>query len=92
MNIASIAASDVQRVAATADATRNVAQQALETALQATETADQSEAHARKLFDTMQDELHAKFDEDRTVDETRRGQMEARITALGSSIEGLQNG
>ena len=71
-NIASSAASDIGRVAAAADATRNVAQQALETASQAAETAGQSEAHARKLFDTMRDELHAKFDEDCVADETRR--------------------
>ena len=89
-NIASTAASDVGRVAATADATRNVAQQALAAASQATETAGQSEAHAQKLFDTMRNELRAKFDEDRAADETRRGQTETRIAALGSSIEGLQ--
>ena len=89
-NIASTAASDVGRVAATADATRNVAQQAMEAASQAAETAGQSEARSRKLFETMRDELRAKFDEDRVADETRRGQTETRIAALGSSIEGLQ--
>ena len=89
-NIASIATSDVGRVAATADATRNVAQQAIEAASQAAETAGQSEGRARKLFETMRDELRAKFDEDRVTDETQRGQTEARITTLGSSIEGIQ--
>ena len=73
-NIASSAASDVGRVAAAADATRNVAQQAMEAASQAAETAGQSEAHARKLFETMRDELRTKFAEDRAADETRRGQ------------------
>ena len=89
-NMASSAASDVGRVAAAADATRNVAQQAMETASQAAETAGQSEARARKLFETMQDELRAKFDEDRVADETWHGQTEARMTTLGTSIEGLQ--
>ena len=64
---------------------RNVAQQALETASQAAESAGQSEAHARELFANLRDELRAKFDEDRVTDETWRGQMEAQITALGSS-------
>ena len=58
-------------VAAAADATHNVAQQALETASQAIETARQGKAHARKLFDTVRDELRAKFDEDRMADETK---------------------
>ena len=89
-NIASSAASDVGRVAATADATCNVAQQAMEAVSQAAETAGQSEAHARKLFETMRDELCMKFAEDRAADETRHGQVETRITALGSSIESLQ--
>ena len=75
---------------AAADATCNVAQQALEIASQAAKTTGQSEAHARELFANLQDELRAKFDEDRVTDETRRGQTEARLTALGSSIEGLQ--
>ena len=88
--MASSAASDVGRVAAEADAIRNVAQQAMETVSQAAETARQSEERARKLFETMRDELPTKFDEDRVVDETRRGQTEARLTALGSSIEGLK--
>ena len=64
-NIASTAASDVGRVATTADATRNVTQQAVETVSHAAESAGQSRAHARKLFDTLQDELLVKFDEDR---------------------------
>ena len=89
-NIASTAASDVGRVAATADATRNVAQQAMEAASQAAETAGQSEARTHKLFETMRDELHEKFDEDRVANETRRGQVETQLTALGSSIESLQ--
>ena len=38
----------------------------------------------------MRKELRAKFAENRATDETRRGQTETRITALGSSIEGLQ--
>ena len=89
-NIASIAPSDVGRVAATANATRNVAQQALETASQAAESAGQSKTRACEMFDTLRDELRAKFAEDHVADEARRGQTETRITALGSSIEGLQ--
>ena len=89
-NIASTAGSGVGRVAATADATRNVAHQALEAASQAIETAGQSEAHARKLFETLRDELGVKFDEDRAAHETRRGQTETRMAAFGSSIESLQ--
>ena len=89
-SMASNAASDVGRVAAAADAMRNVAQQVLETASQAAEIAGQNEAHACKLFDTMREELRAKFDEDRVADETRRGQTETRLKALGSSIENLQ--
>ena len=54
------------------------------------ETAGQREAHARKLLDTMRDELRAKFDEDRVADEVRHGQSETRMAALGASIEGLQ--
>ena len=42
------------------------------------------------MFDTLRDELHAKFAEDCVADEARRGQTETRITALGSSIEGVQ--
>ena len=42
------------------------------------------------MFETMRDELRAKFDEDCVADETRRGQVETRLTALGSSIESLQ--
>ena len=83
-------ASDVGRVAAAADATRNIAEQAMETASHAVETTGQSEAHARKLFETMRDELRAKFDEDHVADETRHRQTETWIAALGSSIEGLQ--
>ena len=75
---------------ATTDATRNVAQQALETASQATESAGQSKTHTREMFDTLRDELRAQFTEHRVADEARRGQTETRITALGSSIEGLQ--
>ena len=56
------AASDVGRVAAAADATRNVAQQALETASQATETAEQSELRAHELYDALREELCPKFD------------------------------
>ena len=89
-NMASSAASDVGRVAAAADATRNVAQQAMETASHAIETAGQSEGRAQKLFETMRDELRAKFDEDCVADETRRGWTETQIAVLGSSIERLQ--
>ena len=67
-NMASSAASDVGRVAVAADAMRNVAQQALETASQAAETAGQSKLRTRKLHDTLQEELRAKFDEDRVAD------------------------
>ena len=89
-NIASTAASDVGRIAATTDATRNVAQQAMEEVSQATETACQSEARTRKLFETTRQELRTKFAEDRAADETQCRQVEAQITALGSSIESLQ--
>ena len=58
--------------------------------LHTVESAGQSELRAREFFDTLREELRIKFDEDRVVDETRRGQMEKRIAALGSSIEGLQ--
>ena len=51
--MASSATSDVGRVAVAADAMRNVAQQAMETASHVVETAGQSEARAQKLFDTM---------------------------------------
>ena len=74
----------------TADAMRNVAAQALEAASQTTKTAGQSELCTRKLFKTLQDELRVKFDEDRVTDETPHGQVETRLTALGTSIEGLQ--
>ena len=90
-NIASIAASDVERVTATADAMHNVAQQALETASHAAESAGQSELRARELFDTLREELCIKFDEDCVVNETRRGQTEMRMVALGSSIEKKTN-
>ena len=86
----STTASDIRRVAATVDATHNVAQQALEAASHATKSAGQSELCACELFDTLQEELCVKFDEDRTADETRRGQEETRIVALRSSIESLQ--
>ena len=89
-NVAPTAASNVGRVTASADATCNVAQRALETTSQATKTSGQNEAHARELFAKLRDELRAKFDEDRVTDETRRGQVETRLTALGSSIKGLQ--
>ena len=84
------ATSDVGRVATAADATRNVAQQALETASQGTKTAGQSKLHACKLYDTLREELYAKFDKDRVADETQPGQAETWMAALGSSIEGLQ--
>ena len=63
---------------------------ALETASQAAESAGQSELCAREMLDTLQDELRAKFDEDRVAHETRCGQTETRMAALGTSIEGLQ--
>ena len=65
--------------------------QALEAASQAAETARQSEAHSRKLFETMQDELCAEFDEDRVADESRRGQVETRVTALERALKIFKN-
>ena len=65
-------ASNVERVVAAADATHNVAQQALETASQAAKIAGQTKGHACKLFAKLRDELRTKFDEDRMTDETRR--------------------
>ena len=88
--VASTAASDVGRVAVTTDAMRNVAQQALEIASQATKTASQSEAHACKLFANLRDELRTKFNKDHVADETRRRQAETWMAALGASIESLQ--
>ena len=89
-NIASTAASDVGRVAATADATRNVAQQALETASHTAISAGQSEAHAHELFANLRDELHAKFDEDRVTDEARRRQRRGWLH-LGRVLKVFKN-
>ena len=66
-NIVSTAASDVGRVAVTVDVARNVAQQALETASHTAESTGQSKLHACELFDTLQEELHIKFDENHTA-------------------------
>ena len=42
------------------------------------------------MVDTLRDELHTKFAEDRAANEARRGQTKTWLATLGSSIEGLQ--
>ena len=92
-NVASTTASDVGRVTAAADATRNVAAASVwKLRRKPQKTAGQSEvcmlANCSPSF--ARRAACAKFDEDRVTDETRRGQVETRLMALGSSIEGLQ--
>ena len=42
-----------------------------------------------QMVETLQGELRTKSDEDRVVDEARRGQTETQLATLGANIESL---
>ena len=51
---------------------------------------ERSESRTRSMVDTLREELRAKFREDHTAEESRRGQAETRMTTLTANVESLQ--